>query len=161
MKKFIILILTLTLLFSSCEKAAKYTPIAGEYAVKCRISGVEYDALVTLDEDLLGKLVFSPESEMKDWEFYYSSVDKNIKYFTSLGEVSEVKNENVKYIFRLVLGDFDNIADVSHSKISGIDVSVLKTTDGATIYTDSKSGRPLRLEVGSMVADIISTPQGK
>ncbi len=164
MKKIIILLLMLTILFSSCDKTAKYTPLAGEYTVKCRISDIEYDVTVTLDEDLSGKLVFSPESEMKDWEFYYSPVDKSIKYFTSLGEVSEVKwakNENVKYIFRLVLGDFDNIADVSHSKISGIDVSVLKTTDGATVYTESKSGRPLRLVFGNMTADIISAPQGK
>ena len=157
-------VLLLGTLFSSCDKTAKYTPLVGEYTVKCRISDVEYDVSITLDEDLSGKLVFSPESEMRDWEFYYSPADKSIKYFTSLGEVSEVKwakNENVKYIFRLVLGDFDNIADVSHSKISGIDVSVLKTTDGATIYTDSKSGRPLRLVFGNMTADIISAPQGK
>jgi hypothetical protein len=150
-----------TLLFSSCEKAAKYTPIAGEYTVKCRISDVEYDISITLDKNLSGKLAFSPESEMCDWEFYYSSTDKSIKYFTSLGEVSEAKNENVKYLFKFVLCDFDNIADVSHSKISGLDVSVLKTTDGAVIYTDSKSGRPLRIEVGDMTADIILAPQSE
>jgi hypothetical protein len=161
MKKIIILLLILTLLFTSCEKAAKYTPLAGEYTVKCRISDIEYDVTVTLDEDLSGKLVFSPESEMKDWEFYYSPEGKSIKYFTSLGEVSEAKNENVKYLFKFVLCDFDNIADVSHSKISGLDVSVLKTTDGAVIYTDSASGRPLRIEVGDMTADIILAPQSE
>lgn len=164
MKKIIILLLILTLLFTSCEKGAKYTPIAGEYAIKCRISDVEYDISLTLDENLSGKLAFSPESEMCDWEFYYSSTDKSIKYFTSLGEVSEAKlakNENVKYLFKFVLCDFDNIADVSHSKISGLDVSVLKTTDGAVIYTDSKSGRPLRIEVGDMTADIILAPQSE
>ena len=161
MKKIIILLLILTLLFTSCEKAAKYTPIAGEYTVKCRISDVEYDISLTLDENLSGKLAFSPESEMCDWEFYYSSESKSIKYFTSLGEMSEAKNENVKYLFKFVLCDFDNIADVSHSKISGLDVSVLKTTDGAVIYTDSKSGRPLRIEVGDMTADIILAPQSE
>jgi hypothetical protein len=161
MKKFILLLLMFTLLFSSCEKAAKYTPIAGEYTVKCRISDVEYDISLTLDENLSGKLAFSPESEMCDWEFYYSPEDKSIKYFTSLGEVSEAKNENVKYLFKFVLCDFDNIADVSHSKISGLDVSVLKTTDGAVIYTDSASGRPLRIEVGDMTADIILAPQSE
>ena len=164
MKKIIILLLMLSLLFTSCEKAAKYTPISGEYTVKCRISDVEYDISITLDENLSGKLAFSPESEMRDWEFYYSPEDKSIKYFTSLGEVSEAKgakSENVKNLFKFVLCDFDNIADVSHSKISGLDVSVLKTTDGAVIYTDSASGRPLRIEVGDMTADIILAPQSE
>ena len=159
MKKLIILFLMLTLLFASCEKEAKYLPLAGEYTVKCRISDVEYDVKITLDENLSGKLVFSGESEMHDWEFFYSNEDKSIKYFTSLGEVSEAKNQNVKYLFKFVLCDFDNIAEVSHSKISGVDVSVLKTTDGATLYTDSSSGKPLRLEMGKMTADIILHPQ--
>ena len=66
MKKIIILLLILTLLFTSCDKTAKYTPLAGEYTVKCRISDVEYDVTVTLDKDLSGKLVFAPESEMKE-----------------------------------------------------------------------------------------------
>ncbi|MBE6607303.1 MAG: hypothetical protein E7633_01920 [Ruminococcaceae bacterium] len=164
MRKIIILFLICTLLFLSCEKETKYIPLPGEYTLKCQISDVEYDVKITLDEALSGKLTFSSASEMCDWEFYYSSEDKSIKYFTSLGEVSEAKlakNENVKYLFKFVLCDFDNISDVSHNKISGIDVSVLKTTDGVTVYTDSASGRPLRIETERMTADIISHPQGQ
>ncbi len=161
MKKFVFFFVIMAIVVSSCAKNKEYLPLPGEYTAVCKIYGVEYNISVILNDDLSGKLVFSPESAMSDWEFYYASADKSIKYFTSLGEESEVKNENVKYLFKFVLGDFDNIADVSHSKISGVDVSVLKMTDGAVIYTDSQSGAPLRLEYKDMTVDITSRPTGE
>ena len=161
MKKIAVCLILFTIFFTSCTKEASYTPAVGEYKALCKISDSEYNISVILSDDLSGKLIFSSDDAMSDWTFTYSSVDKSIKYFTSLGEESEVKNENVKYIFKFILADFDNIADVSHSKISGVDVSLLKTTDGATVYTDSQSSAPLRLEYKDMTVDIISRPTGE
>ena len=159
MKRFLICFLMLALFFSSCTKEKEYTPLAGKYTAVCKISGIEYLLTIEIEDDLSGKLCFSEECVMSDWYYFYSSADKKIKKFSSLGEASEEKSENVKYIFRFILADFDNIASVSQDKISGVDVSIFKMTDGALVYTDSKSGAPLRFEYGNMTVDIISRPQ--
>lgn len=159
MRKITVFLALILVLFSSCTRGAgKYTPPSGDYLLSCRMGESTYDVNISLSDDMSAKLYFPSESSLCDW-YFARSADGRVKRFTSLGEESEVNNEYVKKIFSLVLDSHELVAHVSHEKISGRDVSVLETSDGATVYTDSQSGAPLRLVYRNMTVDIISRPQ--
>ncbi len=159
MRKFAILFILPILLLTSCDLREKYTPIAGEYGLSCVIGDDEYNIDLVLNEDGSVKLTFPKNSSLCDWYFIYYPENNSIKYFTSLGEESEVSNQYVRKIFEFLLDSHESIAVVSHERISGRDVSVLETSDGTVIYTDSQSGEPLRLVYKNMTADITSRPE--
>ncbi len=158
MKKIIICLILCLFVFSSCDTKEKYIPPSGDYALVCRIGELKYDINIFLEEDMSGKLTFSEEAPLSDWYFTYCHENGMIKCFTSLGEESEVNSEYVNKIFAFILDDHEKISDVSHEKISGRDVSILKLSDGEKIYTDSESGAPLKLVFDDLIVDIISRP---
>ena len=159
MRKITVFLAFILILLSSCSQGVgKYTPPSGEYLLSCKMGESVYDVNIRLSDDMSARLYFPSESSLCDWYFTRSS-DGTVKRFTSLGEESEVNNEYVNKIFSLVLDSHELVAHVSHEKISGRDVSVLETSDGATVYTDSQSGAPLRLVYKNMTVDIISRPQ--
>ncbi len=159
MRKITVFLALLLVLFSSCTQGMEeYTPPSGDYLLSCRIGEITYDVNISLSDDMSARLCFPSESSLCDW-YFTRSADGTVKRFTSLGEESEVNNEYVNKIFSLVLDAHRLVAHVSHEKISGRDVSVLETSDGATVYTDSQSGAPLRLVYKNMTVDIISRPK--
>ncbi len=157
MRKFVTCLVLCVMTLSACAAKTEYIPPSGEYALVCKIGELEYNVDVLLNEDMSGKLTFSEDSALSDWYFTYSP-EKTVKCFTSLGEESEVKGKYVKKIFEFILDDHELVSDVSHEKISGRDVSVLKLSGGGKIYTDSESGAPLKLVFDNLTADIISRP---
>ncbi len=157
MKKIISCLFLCVLVLCSCDVKEKYIPPSGEYNLVCKIGESEYGVNIFIDTDMSGRMTFSEGSALCDWYFTYSA-EKEVKYFTSLGEESEVNSEYVNKIFAFILDDHEKISDVSHEKISGRDVSILKLSDGEKIYTDSESGAPLKLVFDDLIVDIISRP---
>lgn len=159
MKKAVALLFLVMVFFSSCDKEEKFIPPSGEYVLEYEADGISYILNVEIDDTLSGTVRFPENSAMSDWYFTRDG-DGKIKCFTSLGEETEVKHENIDRIFDFITLSYESIADVSHEKISGRDVSVLKISDGTLVYTDSQSGEPMKLIYQDIKIDIKMRPGG-
>lgn len=158
MKKILVLLVLCLLCFASCFKESEYVVAKGDYCLTLKSSQQSYDITLTVLEDMSAKLTFSEDSRLSGILYEYFSQDNTIKRTDSLGNTGESKNENVQKIFDFLLGNFENVSEVTSSNISGVKVSVLTLTDGTKLYSDSKSGAPLRMEYRDVTVDVISRP---
>ena len=159
MKKIAILFLLCVAVLFSCNQGNEYVADSGDYTLRCRMGEREYMLTVSVNEDDSCRLSFPQESSLADW-YYMRAADGSIKYFSSLSSEGELLSrysgstaERIFDFVLLVTREGKEITGVSRDRISGKRVS-----DASTVYTDSESGAPRRLDWQDMTLDIISRP---